>query len=287
MNSPLIVNKLIWLDANVNNFENTQLLKSFSNILPNLIIYPCDSLEKGFEQLYKLDFELTFIMISGRLFEGYIMKLKNEFSLLKSIPLSIVYTSKSGKEQLEGKQAGNYAFNPVTLASVKDPFLNPGGVCDHPKEIAQFIINFNKTYYDENYYKESKFNENLHNSVNLQSYFVEKNIDISKIISVEELIEEINELEMDKNEFVKILLSGIRNFEINTYELYKLIQNDRIIKIKDQTKIKYDLEKIANETTLKGLFAKEMLDKINDVNTTEELRQTIEKAIEIGFEALE
>jgi hypothetical protein len=258
MNSPLIVNKLIWLDANVNNFENTQLLKSFSNILPNLIIYPCDSLEKGFEQLYKLDFELTFIMISGRLFEGYIMKLKNEFSLLKSIPLSIVYTSKSGKEQLEGKQAGNYAFNPVTLASVKDPFLNPGGVCDHPKEIAQFIINFNKTYYDENYYKESKFNENLHNSVNLQSYFVEKincveNLILPVIYSKLFLINQLSDNETMK--FIEFIL----NLDNNKSTKNLLFPLFKLKKIPIEIIIKFVFKAFSNDEVLFNILNKNLI----------------------------
>ena len=92
---------------------------------------------------------------------------------------------------------------------------------------------------------------------------------------------------MQENEFVKILLIGKRNFEINTLELYKLILNNRIIKIKDRTKINYDLEKIANENTLKGLFAMEMIERLKKENISEQERNNIEKTIEIGFEALE
>ena len=117
--------------------------------------------------------------------------------------------------------------------------------------------------------------------------FKEIEIDVTDILSKEELIEKINELEIKNNEYIKIILTGNRNFEINKYELLKYIFNERIIKIKDQTKIAYDLEKMANETTLKGLFIKEMLEKLKDENITEDEKQTIEKAIEIGLEALE
>ena len=78
---------------------------------------------------------------------------------------------------------------------------------------------------------------------------------------------------------------GSRNFEINKYELLKYIENERIIKIKDKTKIAYNLTKIANENTLKGLFAKEMLEKLKQTQEIEE-KELIEKAIEIGLEAL-
>lgn len=115
--------------------------------------------------------------------------------------------------------------------------------------------------------------------------FVEKNVDITNIISKDELVEKINELKIANNELVKIILVGKRNFEIDKYEIYKLVLNERIIKIKDHTKIKYDLEKIANNNTLKGLFAKEMLKEKE--NASEENIDIIEKAVEIAFEALE
>ena len=118
------------------------------------------------------------------------------------------------------------------------------------------------------------------------SEFVEKRIDVTEIISKEELIEKIDSIEIQPNEYVKIILEGKRNFEINTYELYKLIQKQKIIKIKNKTKINYNLEEIENETTLKGLFAKEIKQKLDSKNLTNEQREILEKAIEIGFEAL-
>ena len=120
-----------------------------------------------------------------------------------------------------------------------------------------------------------------------ESFFVEKEIDVTNIISKEELIEKINSVEIADNEFAKIILIGKRNFEIDAYELYKLIFNERIIKIKNKTKINYDLNKLENNKTLKGLFAKKMNEKLNQENISEEQKNIIEKAIEIGLEALE
>lgn len=117
--------------------------------------------------------------------------------------------------------------------------------------------------------------------------FKEIEIDVTDILSKEELIEKINELEIQNNEYVKVILIGKRNFEINKYELLKYTEKERIIKIKDYTKIAYNLEKMANENTLKGLFAKEMLAKRNHPGITEEEKEVIEKAVEIGLEALE
>lgn len=113
------------------------------------------------------------------------------------------------------------------------------------------------------------------------------NLDITDINSKEELIEKIMELDISENEYIEIKLKGSRNFEINTYELLKLILNNKIIKIKDKTKIAYDLDKLSNETTLRGLFIKEMKEKLNNPDISEEEKEIIEKGIEIGLDVLE
>ncbi len=92
--------------------------------------------------------------------------------------------------------------------------------------------------------------------------FKEIKISVTDMIAKEELIEKINQVEITNQEYIKIILEGNRNFEINKYDLLKYIENERIIKIKDKTKIAYDLEKMANENTLKGLFIKKMLKKL-------------------------
>lgn len=115
--------------------------------------------------------------------------------------------------------------------------------------------------------------------------FEEIELDVTNIISRDELIEKINDLEIANNQLVKIILIGKRNFEIDKYELYKLLTNERIIKVKDHTKIQYDLEKMANTHTLKGLFVKEILKEKE--NAGEEELEIIEKAVEIAFESLE
>jgi len=111
-------------------------------------------------------------------------------------------------------------------------------------------------------------------------------IDVTELQSKEDLIEKINELEFLDKELIEIILVGKRNFEIDKYELYKLISNDKIIKIKNKTKVNYNLNELSNNTTLKGLFAMEMLNKLENPNLTEEQKEIIENAIEIGMEAL-
>ena len=113
--------------------------------------------------------------------------------------------------------------------------------------------------------------------------FKEINMDISDILSEEELIEKINELELGNNIFYKINLIGKRNFEINIYNLYKFILNENIIKLKDKTQINIDINKIANEINLRGLFLNEILeDEKNNIISSEQA----EKIIEIGLNVL-
>lgn len=113
--------------------------------------------------------------------------------------------------------------------------------------------------------------------------FVEYEFNISEIQTKEELIEKINLIETEENKYYKIILVGNRQFEINIYDVEKYIQNNNIIKLKDHTKIKYDLEKIALENNLKGIFVKELLQKIEE---NPEKKNVYLKAIEVGLEAM-
>ena len=117
--------------------------------------------------------------------------------------------------------------------------------------------------------------------------FIIYEIDVTTYNYIEELIGDINNINFEEKYLVEVVLNGRRNFEINIYELYKLISNNQIIKIKNNTKINYDLQKIKNTTTLKGIFTKLMLEKLNNENISEEEKEKIEKAIEIGYEAME
>ncbi len=114
-----------------------------------------------------------------------------------------------------------------------------------------------------------------------ETEFKEKEIKIDEIISKEELIEKINNLNIEDNNLYKIILIGKRNFEINVQEIMKQIKINNIIKIKDNTQIKTDLQKLSKENNLKGLFIKNMLSKINNEN-----KEQILKAIEIALECM-
>ena len=115
--------------------------------------------------------------------------------------------------------------------------------------------------------------------------FREIELDCTNIYTIEELIEEINNLKLENNDLYKLILIGSRNFEISIYNIYKYEINEKIIKIKNNTKIKLDIDKMSNENTLIGLFVKELDAKIKNCEAEEE-KEILENAIEIGIEAL-
>ena len=112
--------------------------------------------------------------------------------------------------------------------------------------------------------------------------FVEKQLQVDELFSPEELVELLNNIPINENNYYKIILVGKRNFEIDLSKIEKLILKPNIVKIKDETKTKIDLEELSKKNTLKGIFVRNMLEQMNEQN-----RSTIEKAIEIGLETME
>ena len=106
---------------------------------------------------------------------------------------------------------------------------------------------------------------------------------VDNILSQEELIEVIYDLKLDEKNMYEILLVGNRQFDIHAREIQKLIHCENILKIKDNTKIGYDIEKIARENTLRGVFIREVIKKYEEGMYTE---NQIKRAIEIGLEAI-
>ena len=111
--------------------------------------------------------------------------------------------------------------------------------------------------------------------------FKEINLDISCINSQEEIVEMINNLNLEEKNLYKIILEGNTNVKFNTKEILKLIAKDNILKIKDDTKTRYDIDKIAEQDNLKGIFIQELLSKKEYSN------EEIENAIKIGLQLFE
>ena len=113
--------------------------------------------------------------------------------------------------------------------------------------------------------------------------YIEKEIDVSKFSSNEEIVENIQDLKLKEKNLYKIILKGKRFFNIDINEIEKLVEIDNIVKIKDKTVLGLDIDKLANEKNIKGAFVRRMLERQKLEGLDEEF---VEKAIEIGLEVL-
>ena len=66
--------------------------------------------------------------------------------------------------------------------------------------------------------------------------FKKQELDCTELNSIEEIIEKINSINLEENKLYEIILIGKRNFEININEIYKYYLDEKIIKIKNNTK---------------------------------------------------
>ena len=84
----------------------------------------------------------------------------------------------------------------------------------------------------------------------------------------------------------KIELTGSisEDFNLNLTEiLSRVLEKVYFAKIKDRTEFLIDTEKLASEISLKGLFVKNMLERINNASDGE--RETLENALKLGLRA--
>ena len=113
--------------------------------------------------------------------------------------------------------------------------------------------------------------------------FEEIEIAVDGLNSKEELAEKILDRYINDMTMYKIVLVGRRNFEIDTRLLLQMVSHDNILKIKDCTNLALDLEHIALQDTLKGMFVREVCKMYEQGLCSEKEYQ---KAIEIGLEAM-
>lgn len=113
--------------------------------------------------------------------------------------------------------------------------------------------------------------------------FIKQEYDISSIHSEEEIIEKLNSIGTEENKYYEYILIGDKNIEIDTNRILRNIEDKKIIKIKDNSKFKYDLDSISKEKNLRGIFVNEFLAQIKE---DESNKDEILKMIEIGLNAM-
>ena len=103
-------------------------------------------------------------------------------------------------------------------------------------------------------------------------------LDITNIMSQEELVNYINKMDLNSENFIKIILKGEKNFEVNIIKLKELIEKNNIIKIYDNSRIAEDLNLISEEFNLKGIFVKNHMNKIKELdNSISDIRLRLQK----------
>lgn len=128
--------------------------------------------------------------------------------------------------------------------------------------------------------------------INQRSY-VELKVDVTDIDNTrqaEELI--LNTIEAKYGEtygehLYKIIIEGsVHEDSMIQVEDLKVSLEQEVfyIKIKDRTQIQFDLESLAKEGALKGIFVRRMLEKLNDCKNENE-RQICQNALNIGLKA--
>lgn len=90
-------------------------------------------------------------------------------------------------------------------------------------------------------------------------------------------------LNVPEEDICRIILKGTKNIDIK--EIEEVINNlyKNVCEIKNETTLPYDLEEIAKQKTLKGIFTKKMLELIEK---EPENKEEIMKAIELAYASL-
>ena len=115
----------IWIDANINNFENSEYIRELSRKYPNISIF--NNIKDAMKHLEKIKFYLTYIIVSGSFFTNYISKLKSIENKISTSPRVIIFTSESTKEKIKN------------MKEINDSFYNIGGISINFEEVQYFL----------------------------------------------------------------------------------------------------------------------------------------------------
>ena len=121
-----------------------------------------------------------------------------------------------------------------------------------------------------------------------RNYYVEE-IDISDSVSYDEvrlrILSSINEEER-KNNLYKLILKGQIESYINLNEgviLEKIKKDFYFVKVIDKTEVKLDFDKISEDYSIKGVYAKKLLEKMKEEDCDKEILQM---ALKLGIQSL-
>lgn len=214
--------------------------------------------------------------------------------------------------QLNSNKLKEIGFDYVALGHIhkanyeenKNNFIYPGSLIsfgfDELGEHGFLDVEINKNNSEKNNLINLKINNNnLNNSeinnnnlkINKKIKFIkvdkrifeEIKLNISEINSEEELIEKIKNIKTERQKNYKVILEGYKNIEIDLNKIQKMVLDENVLKVKDFSKVKYDIKELANQNNLKGVFINRILQKEEEGLCTKE---EAEQAIEIFINAL-
>ena len=225
--------KVIWFDDLINDDYNQECFKQLKSIFNNIKGY--QSLDKGFEYFYNAykinenenEFEIIFVIISGKLFGRYIEKLKANINKIINIPYTFIFTSLNFKKILLNKLPDKeHILSYQTMISVNDGFYNPGGVFDDFDELLYEMKLITKNL-DQNIKIErrrEKINYNYEGALTFE--YLEKEEDLLAPALYKDIITNEKITEENCKKFHNYILSfneGGLNYLIKNLSLFKHI----------------------------------------------------------------
>lgn len=108
-------------------------------------------------------------------------------------------------------------------------------------------------------------------------------VDVSEAATLQDIIDMAKDKAADRNDLYKIVLTGKRCETIPE----GVIENEIdafFVKVKDNTRGAYDLEEISKEYNLKGIFARNVSERLNNCDEAE--REALLKGADIVFDIL-
>ena len=118
-------NYYIWIDPNINNKENTEYAITLLKFYKNLFLFT--KIEEAIKVIKNINYQLTYIIISGSLFMEFISKFKNIQNNISTAPKLIIFTSERTKEKIK------------KLKEINQSFYNIGGIAVSFEEIKMFL----------------------------------------------------------------------------------------------------------------------------------------------------
>ena len=123
-----LLNIIIWIDPNINNYENTKYIKDLESF-KNTRIYPFKDISDSLEKIKTIKFEDTHIIVSGSLYSEFIKKLEENIRDIYVVPKIIIFTL--NKER----------FLDLNKDYKENSFYSLGGIETSFDKIKSFIFN--------------------------------------------------------------------------------------------------------------------------------------------------